>query len=404
MTPLLIFLLTYTVVAFGGLPRFRLDRTGAALLGAALMLATGVLSFNDALAAIDFRTLALLTGMMIVIANLRLAGFFRLVATWALRHAHAPRSLLAAVVAVSGLLSALYVNDTVCLILAPLVIEIAAALRRNPVPYLLAVAMAANAGSVATITGNPQNMIIGNLSGLSYREFAAALAPVALFSLLATAVLIALVYRSEFRRNVPAHPALPSPRVHRPLLAKSLTVSLALVVAFFAGLPLAETSLTAGALLLVTRRIKPEKIYRQIDWPLLVLFAGLFVVVRGLERSAASPYLHQLASTGVQQVPVLAAVSAVLSNLVSNVPAVLLFRPIVPALPDPAGAWLVIAMSSTLAGNLTILGSVANLIVVERARRHGIVISFLEYALVGLPLTLLTTAAGTLWLMWLRQP
>ncbi|HBY64739.1 MAG TPA: anion transporter [Solibacterales bacterium] len=403
MIALCVFVFTYAVVAAGGIPGLRLDRTGAALLGAALMVGLGVIGFGEAIAAIDFRTLALLTGMMIVVANLRLAGFFRLVAAWGLRHTHAPRTLLAAVVAVSGLLSALYVNDTVCLALTPLVLEVTGALRRNAAPYLLAVAMAANAGSVATVTGNPQNMIAGSLSGIGFREFAGAMAPVGVFSMAAVYVLIELVYRGEFAKAVRVEPAPRRPRVHRALLAKSLAVSGALLAGFFAGLPLAETALAGGALLLVTRRVKPEKVYRQMDWPLLVLFAGLFVVVRGVEKSPLTGEVFGWAAeAGLHRFGVLSAVSAVLSNLVSNVPAVLLFRPVAPALPDPQGAWLVVAMSSTLAGNLTILGSVANLIVVERARKDGVVISFLEYARIGVPLTVVTVVGGTLWLMWLR--
>jgi Na+/H+ antiporter NhaD/arsenite permease-like protein len=171
LAALLIFLGTYLVLAIGRLPFFRVDRTGAAIIGATLMIAFGVLDFEEAYRAIDYPTIILLFGMMIVVANLRLSGFFRAVAAWVVEHAHRPLLLLAAIVFVSGFFSAFFVNDTMCLVMTPLVLEVTLALRRNPVPFLLAVAMGSNIGSVATITGNPQNMMIGALSGIPYGEF-----------------------------------------------------------------------------------------------------------------------------------------------------------------------------------------------------------------------------------------
>src|SRR5262252_5579360 len=175
----IIFILTYAGVSLGRIPGFRLDRAGIALTGAALMMAVGAISAEEAYRAINLDTLALLLGMMIIVAHLRLSGFFRLVTSWALAHAHSPLILLAVVAATTGLLSAFLVNDAMCLIMAPLVIEVSRGLERSPIPYLLAVAMASNVGSTATITGNPQNMIIGALSHIPYGTFAANLWPVA---------------------------------------------------------------------------------------------------------------------------------------------------------------------------------------------------------------------------------
>ena len=196
----IVFLATYFVIAIGRLPGFRVDRTGAAIIGASLMIAFNVLTFEEAYASINYDTIILLFGMMIVVANLRLSGFFAAVSEWVVEHAHHPLTLLGAIVAVSGIFSAFFVNDTMCLVLTPLVLDITIALRRNPIPYLLAVAMGANIGSVATITGNPQNMMIGAFSGIHYRDFTAALSPVAAVGLACTFGVIALVYRSEFRR------------------------------------------------------------------------------------------------------------------------------------------------------------------------------------------------------------
>ena len=392
----LIFLGTYLVLAVGRLPGFRVDRTGAAIIGAGLMIAFNVLTLEEAYASIDHNTIMLLFGMMIVVANLRLSGFFAAVAEWTVRHAHHRLSLLAAIVVVSGVFSAFFVNDTMCLVLTPLVLEIVLALGRNPVPYLLAVAMASNIGSVATITGNPQNMMIGIFSGIHYRHFAAALTPVGVAGLVAAFGLIALMYRREFGHSEAVVLVIRRVRVNRVLMWKSLAASGLMILFFFLGWPIAKVAIIAGALLLITRRVKPEKIYHEIDFSLLVLFTGLFIVIAGIEKTPLpSQALAFVSGYGLDRPAVLSAVAAVLSNLASNVPAVLLFKPIIPHLADPNRAWLILAMASTLAGNLTVLGSVANLIVIQKARRY-VSISFWEYFKVGLPLTVVTIGIGVL--------
>jgi Na+/H+ antiporter NhaD/arsenite permease-like protein len=240
-------------------------------------------------------------------------------------------------------------------------------------------------------------MLIGSFSGIPYRDFAAALSPVAAVGLLTAIGMIALIYRREFLTAAPRVVVDPPPvRVHRALAWKSTIVSAGMIVFFFAGWPVSKVALVAGALLLVTRRVKPERVYAQIDWSLLVLFIGLFIIVRGVEKTSLSANLFAIASRlHLDRPGVMSAFAATLSNVVSNVPAVLVFRPFIPHLTDARHAWLTLAMSSTLAGNLTVLGSVANLIVLERAR-HKVRISFWEYARVGVPLTVLTIALGVL--------
>ncbi len=406
---IVVFLLTYLAMALGGFPGLRLDRAGAALAGAAAMVACGALSLDEAYRAIDLGTLTLLLGMMIVIANLRLSGFFEVVGAWAAAHARYPFFLLVAVVLVCGFFSAFLVNDAVCLVLTPLVCELTIRLKRPPVPYLLAVAMASNVGSVATITGNPQNIIIGSLSGIPYARFAAALAPVAGLGLLLTIALLALVFRGEFwsfetlraePQRAGSQPAeARRHRAHRALLAKAILVTLAMMAAFFAGLPPPAVAIAAGALMLITRRVDARKVYAEIDWPLLAMFAGLFIVVAGMEKWVVSARAGAvIGAMGLERVSVLSAVTVVLSNLVSNVPAVLVLRPFVTALHDPRRAWLVLAMASTLAGNLTLVGSIANLIVARSAESHGVEIRFWTYLKAGVPLTLLTVLVGALWL------
>ncbi len=400
---ILIFALTYLVMAVGKLPGWRLDRAGAALLGGSLMVGTGVLTLDEAYRAIDMETITLLLGMMIVVANLRLSGFFRLVNGFVVPRAHYPILLLTAIVFTTGILSAFLVNDTICLVMTPLVIDVIERLDRNPVPYLLAVALASNAGSVATVTGNPQNMIIGSLAHIPYGTFVGTLAPVAVVGLLLTIVLIALIYRKEFltREKLTAATPQPSARYHSAVVWRSVLTVLVMIVLFFLGLPIAQVAILAGALLLVTRRIKPEKIYFDIDWPLLVMFTGLFIVVAGLEKTVLTPdAVAQVGKLNLASLPILATVTAVLSNIVSNVPAVLVLKPFVAGLADPERAWLAIAMASTLAGNFTLIGSVANLIVAQRARQRGIIIAFWPYFTVGAPLTLLSIAFGVVWLGW----
>jgi Na+/H+ antiporter NhaD/arsenite permease-like protein len=266
------------------------------------------------------------------------------------------------------------------------------------VPYLLAVAMAANIGSVATITGNPQNMMIGSFSGIPYRTFAAALSPIAAVGLLLTITIITLLYRREFLRAEKVEWKPRRIRVHRPLLWKSLAASACMLVFFFAGWPVPKVAFVAAAFLLVTRRLKPERIYREIDWSLLVMFIGLFIVVAGIEKTSLPGDLFRASQQYQLERPaVLSAFAALLSNLVSNVPAVLVFKPFVAHMNDPQKVWLTLAMATTLAGNLTILGSVANLIVVQRARPQ-VEIRFWEYFRTGAPLTVLTIAFGVLWL------
>jgi Na+/H+ antiporter NhaD/arsenite permease-like protein len=359
-----------------------------------------VLTTEEAVAAVDMQTIVLLLGMMIVVANLRLSGFFRLVTNWAIARAGHPLVLLGAIVLVTGFLSAFLVNDAICLVMTPLVLDVVLRLKRDPVPYLLAVAAASNAGSVATITGNPQNMIVGSLSGIHYAAFSAALAPVALAALVVAFVLIAVSHPTEFFRSGRIAPVEPARvRYHPTLVLKTLAVLGVMVVLFFAGLPVAEIAILGGAVLLFTRRINPQKVYLDIDWPLLVMFAGLFIVVAGLERTVLDPRtVAEIGRIDLNSVPILALVTAALSNLVSNVPAVLVLRPFVEALADPELAWLTVAMAATLAGNFTLVGSVANLIVVEKARTRSVTIGFWHHFRVGAPLTVVTIAIGIAWL------
>jgi len=394
---LIIFLSTYIIIAIGRPPIFRIDRTGAALIGASLMILLNVLDIETAYRAIDYRTIVVLFGVMIVVANLRLSGFYHLISSVIINRIRTRSMLLYALILVTGVLSALLVNDTVCLVFTPLVLGLAGRLRLDPVPYLLALCMASNIGSVATITGNPQNIMIGSFSGIPYAQFSMKMFPIALAGLILCAIMIRTVYREHFAAG-DIEPFPIKTRIHKALLAKSAAVTLIMIILFFVGAPMWTSAIGAASFLLITRRVKPEKVYAAIDWRLLILFVSLFIVVGGIERSGfAERMLHGIGERTAGHPLFLVISSALLSNVVSNVPAVMLFKPLIPAISDQQKAWLLLAMSSTLAGNLTILGSIANLIVIEGAKRT-VRIGFVEYMRIGVPLTILSISFGFLWL------
>lgn len=387
-----IILLTYAAIALGRVPALRMNRATIALVGAAALIALGAISEQQAFAALDLGTLTLLFAMMVINANLRMAGFFRLIGNRVLKLAHSPRMLLALVIVASGVLSALFLNDPVCLLFTPLVVEVTQKLKRNPIPYLIGLATASNVGSTATITGNPQNLIIGQASHIPYLTFLLHLGPIALIGLLVCWLVIMGTFRDEFNGKLD-EVELPEPRTYPPLLNRSLIVVVGLLIAFLLGLPIASSAFIASGLLLVSR-LRPTKLLA-IDWSLLAFFSGLFIVTGAIEATglskqlftAVAPILH----SGIAPLTV---VTAALSNVISNVPAVLLFRPEMGAFPNPTQAWLTLAMASTLAGNLTLLGSVANLIVAEVAAERGVKLGFVDYLRAGIPITLITLVIG----------
>jgi Na+/H+ antiporter NhaD/arsenite permease-like protein len=351
---------TYAAVAVGRVPR--LGRAGAAVAGALLLVLTGGIGLRAAAAAVDLPTMALLTTMMAIVAPLQIGGAFTRIVAWLSRRVHHPAALLVTLVVAAGTLSAIFLNDTICIAFTPLVLELAAIRRHDPLPYLLALATSSNIGSVATIVGNPQNILIGSVSRIGPIQFTAALAPVAAAGLAIDALILWLMFRRQLMEHQADSKSL-SAEAERP------------------------AGMTAGAWL------------RAIDWRLLLLFAGLFVVVGAVEQAGIDRQLFRLLQPlGIGTIAGLSAAAAVLSNTISNVPAVMLFTRVVPRLADPRRAWLALAMASTLAGNFTIVGSIANLIVVEGASRRGVTVRFGSYFRLGVPVTLATLAFGVWWL------
>ncbi|MEK6744391.1 MAG: SLC13 family permease [Nitrospirota bacterium] len=399
ITALVIFLITYLFIGLRQIPRIHIDRPAGALVGGVLMIITGVLTLDQAFAAIDLHTLLLLLGMMIITVYLRIAGFFELMADRILSLSKTPFQLLVFVTISSGILSALFVNDTICLLYTPIILAMTAQLSVNPVPYLLALATASNIGGAMTVTGNPQNMLIGIYSNIPYLSFLGALFPV---TIIGFAVSI-MVIRFAYRRDIVDEPfcdslAMPHYEVNRPLLMRSLAVCAGVLAAFSLGYPYSLTAAAGAVSLMLIGGVRTERVLEGVDWTLLLFFSGLFVVMHGVEVSGLAGTvigragdLSALSPAG--RIAGLSVVSAVLSNVVSNVPAVMLLKPFVESLGGDRVAWLALAMSSTLAGNLTLIGSVANLIVVQQARKQ-VEIGFLEHFRVGALITIITIAAG----------
>jgi len=402
-TAVLVFAVVYLGMLLGELPKLQLDRTGVALLGALVLMITGVVTLEEASDAVHLPTLALLFGMMVLSAQLRLGGFYTAITDRLERAPLSAPALLAALIGLVGLLSAVFTNDIVCLATAPVIIAGCRERGLAPIPFLLGLACAANVGSAATLIGNPQNMLVGQVRGLSFSAYlAVAFVPSAL-GLAATWLVIALRYRGRWTTDPRPGAAAGSPDrppFDRWQTTKGLVLAGVALLAFLVlPWPRELVALGAAALVLTSRRFHSSQTLGLVDWELLVLFVGLFVVNHALlETGLVREAVAGLARQGVdlERPGWLFAATVVLSNTVSNVPAVMLLLPVAAAPIDGP----LLALASTLAGNLLIVGSIASIIVVEQAAGEGIVIDWRTHARVGVPVTLLTLviAGGTLWI------
>lgn len=392
-----IFAVTYLGISARRVRALPIGRPAMALVGAALVMVASLLagaqglSVDEALRAVEPHTLALLLGMMVVAAGLGEAGFFAWVVQALAKRRPTPAQLLWAVTLGSGLLSAFLVNDAVCLLATPLVIALVRQVGAPVRPFLFAVAMGSNAGSALTLAGNPQNMLVAKLSGLTYRGYLVSALLPTLAALALTAGLLHLFFRRALAEPPKPTEALPPPQLDRPLLVIGLVALLGIVVANLLGAPLALSALCGAAVVLLASRLKAEALLAQVDWSILVFFSGLFILVAALQRTGLPAEWLSHVDGARAGVGPLVAVLMFGSQVVSNVPLILLLEPWIRLLPDAALAWTLTAFVSTLAGNLTLLGSVANIIVLERAKEP---MGFVEYLKVGLPVTLLSTALG----------
>jgi len=399
-TGLIIFALTYLLIAVQRLPFVHLNRPAASLVGAVAMVVFGVLSLPDAYAAVDFDVLVFLLGMMLIVGYLEVGKFFEWAAEWLLQRARTPQRLLLGVVVGGGLLSAFFVNDTICLVVTPVLLAALGPLRLRPNAYLIGLAMGANVGSVLSVTGNPQNMLVGIWSRATFGAFLVHMLPVALGGLAIICGYLRWVYRRElgepFRERLQAVPVT----LDRSLVTRGLAMFAVAVVGWLAGGSLPLVAIAAGALMVLVAQRDPAYAIERVDWDLLLFFASLFVVMRGFEQTGAVAWIDRQAlgmvesSSPWRAATAVSGVMATLSNLISNVPAVILWRNTVPHLPHADLLWRVVAMSSTFAGNLLLIGSMANLIVAEKAEARGVRIGFGEYARIGVPVTLLTLTWG----------
>ncbi len=402
-TTLAVFVAVYAGMVLGGLPASRLDRTGVALLGAVALIALGALPLDAAWRAIDAGTLGLLLGLMLLSAQFRLGGFYTRITRLLAARPTSPERLLLELVLTCGLLSALLTNDVVCLAVTPVLIDVCRQRQLDPVPFLLGLAAASNVGSAATIIGNPQNLLLGERLDLPFASYLIDGVPVAALGLLACWGILARTYRDRFARSDTSTPIADQP-FDRWQTSKGLVVLVLLVVGMlFCPLPRAVLALLAGGAVLVSRRLATREVLALVDWPLLVLFTGLFVVNHAFAAAGhAQRWFADLATAGldVRQPATLFATSIVGANVISNVPMVML---LLPAAVHPA-AGPILALSSTLAGNLFLVGSIANLIVVEQARARGVAPQHRswvrEHVRTGVPITFATLllAAGWLWL------
>lgn len=404
---LAVFALTYLLIAAQQFPGMKVNRPAASLLGAVAMVVLGGLPLHEAYAAIDGDVLVFLLGVLLLTAYLDLGGFFEWAAARIVGRVRSPRALLGAIVAASGLLSAFFVNDTICLVFTPLLLVALRALGVRPLPYLLGLAFASNVGSAMTLTGNPQNMLIGIASGTHYAVFTRAMLLPSLGGLVIVYAVIALAYRRDLAVAPAAPDAAAQARIDRPLVIKALVLFTGALAGWLAGFPLPLVAIAAGALMIAVAGRDPAEAFAKVEWSLLLFFAALFIVMRGVEDVPLFAGLTARAAGALHGAPwhdatIVSVALTALSNLVSNVPAVILWRPVVPHAPNPELIWPVIAMSSTFAGNLTVLGSMANLIVAERAAARGAPMRFMDFVWTGVPITVLTIAWGIVALVALR--
>lgn len=401
---LILFVVTYAGVALGRIPGLTLDRTGIALLGAIAMVSGGAVTIGEASSSIDTSTILLLYSLMIVSAQLRLGGFYTRTALRMTAWLHHPRLFLLTSMLVSAVFSAILANDIVCLAFTPVLAVSALRARLNPVPFLLGLAISSNIGSAATLIGNPQNMLIGQIGQLDFAHFLFWCAPPSLLSLGAAYLILCLLYRNRWTIGTMSSQAdetsMPWPAYDAWQSKKGLIAVGLLMVLFFTPIPRELSALAIAGILLCSRHMKSRKMLELVDWHLITLFCALFVVIEGIEKVHLPEIaVNILTSHGIELTGpyVLTAVTTAMSNLVSNVPATMLLIKFL----DPAqvSQWYILALASTFAGNLFVIGSIANLIVIEQARGYGVIIGFREHARAGVPITLVSLSVLIGWII-----
>ncbi len=392
--------ITYAGIALGGVPGLALDRTGIALLGAIAMIATGELSVHKAVMSIDMPTILLLYGLMVLSSQFTLSGFYTWVALRLTAFLKRPGGFLLAVMCASALLSAVLMNDIVCLAFTPALAVSLLNAGLNPVPFLIGMVAASNIGSAATIIGNPQNMLIGQLGRLHFGRFLLWCGPPSALALGAAYLIIRTIYKTDLAKAPATDKIIETswPAFDRHQSIKGIAATVVLIALFFTSVPREISAICIAGILLCSRSMHTRSILGLVDWHLLTLFCALFIVIRGLETTGMPLLIvDSLRSHGIdiRNLFFLTMISGLLSNLVSNVPATMLLTKFLD--PSQHVQWYALALSSTFAGNLITIGSIANLITFEQAKSYGIEIGFREHARIGIPVTVASFGIAVAW-------
>jgi len=399
---LIIFLITYAGVAIGEIPGLALDRTGIALIGAILMVVFGVLSTKEAILSIDISTILLLYGLMVLSSQFRLGGFYTWTALKITKFMDKPERFLLVLMIVSAVLSAILANDIVCLAFTPVLTVSLMNAGLNPIPFLIGLAVSSNIGSASTIIGNPQNMLIGQLGKLDFGHFFLWCTLPSLLSLIGAYFVINIIYSKNFVGN--NSPAIIERRAwasfNRHQSTKGIIATIILIILFFTDIPREISAISIAGLLLCSRSMHTRSILGFIDWHLITLFCALFIVIKGVEAVNLPFTIVEFLnanSIDIHNLYILTGFSTLLSNIVSNVPATMLITKFL----DPSNhtQWYVLALSSTFAGNLITIGSIANLITFEQAKEYGVDIGFKEHAKVGIPVTVVSIFITIGWII-----
>lgn len=402
----IIFGLTYIGIAFGFIPGLVIDRTGITVLGATAMITFGLVTPNEAVKFIDISTILLLYGLMVLSAQLRIGGFYTKVALEIVRHMKGPEFFLFQLMIVSAILSAILANDIVCLAFTPVVCVSMIKSKYNPIPFLLGLVMASNIGSAATIIGNPQNMLIGQSAMLDFGKFFLWCTPPSVLALLISYVILVLIYRKRWTSDVVGNINLdnnPWPEFNLHHSIKGIFFTAVLIIMFFTSVPREITAIVVAGILLCSRHITTRQLLGLVDWHLIVLFSGLFIIVGVISKYGIPKeivlYLN-IMGFDINDPFILTPITVLLSNIFSNVPAVMLLLQNI-SFQNTENLYL-LSLVSTYSGNLITIGSIANLITIEQASQFGIKITFKEYAKAGVPITLISVLVAVFWIQVLK--
>ncbi len=404
MTPeniaIIIFLASYTGIAFGSIPGLAIDRTGIALLGAIAMLATGIMTEAEAFKAINLPTILLLYSLMVLSAQFTIGGLYTRVALSLVRFMEKPERFLLMLMATAAFFSAFIVNDIVCLAFAPVVCFSVLRASLNPIPFLIGLACASNIGSAATIIGNPQNMLIGQTGELRFGAYLLWCAPPAILALGAAYAIVVLLYRSRWEGAPPesAHATWGWNEYDAHQSQKGILLAIILIALFFTPIRRELSALAVAGILLCSRRITTRSLLGQVDWHLITLFCGLFIITAGMVKYGIPLKIVALLDSiglNINDPFHFSALTLILSNTVSNVPAVMLLLNHMDI--QATQNLYMLALVSTFAGNFLIIGSIANLITFEQAKQFNVMVSVKEHAKTGVPVTLASILIALAW-------